>query len=190
MQPFRAAVLGLAALALLAAPSNALLIATPLTITVDPGMADNGATVTLTIDPANGTDPKDWAGAALDIHFEANGANDTSANGTAARVVLDANAHAVATWHLPRSTDDTNVILSAQRDGQSAAIGRLRVGDAPPIMYSHTAGGDPVPPPAPGPSPAPSPGPSPSGATARTPGLEAGLAAVGVAGIALAARRR
>lgn len=204
----------LAGLALLAPPASALYLATPLVLHPSASEANVGDTVTFRIEPINESAQRAWAGKSVQLVYawdanQPSPGNATSSDAPPAEekpmrksagspILLDANATATATWTIPAEVDDKNVFMVLESpEGEQLAQADLAIGDAEPMARIAASGpGSPEPvrndAEESGELPSGTPAPTTTGgADARDTPLApiAALAALAIAGLALATRR-
>lgn len=183
---------------LVAGPSTALYIVTPLVLESDAGHAEVGDTVHDTVRAQNETEAAAWAGKTVRVvAVWTENQTETPDGGVSdgdersldvATLTLGEDAGATFEWVVPQEVDDENVnlrILSDEAE-EPLAFADLAVGDAEPIMRIAASGPNdgPV-----EPAPEETGGDEPA-QDHETPGAPVALVALAAAGVALLLRRK
>ncbi len=149
--------LALAVVALLgaAAPTQAIYIATPLTLDPKHSASEPGEDVGFTVGPSpdNESAREDWAGKTVKARFGYNpneGSDSDHADsdmdyvlGEIGTITLDDKAAGAFTWTVPAEVDGKNVdVFLESDDGERLAFAYLAVGDAPPVMRTMAGGAE------------------------------------------------
>lgn len=143
----------LAAIGLLAiaAPAQAIYLATPMHLSSDAGQYKVGDEASFTVTPENETVAQEWAGRTLQVRYgyDKNEGQGPSEDGEdtyvssvlLAELKLDEKASATFKWTIPAEVDDRNVDVTLFFGEEAVAFNPIAIGDAEPRMYAMSGPG-------------------------------------------------